>query len=155
MKSGFLAARSACSSRYADEILEAGRGTAGEHEDRRAHGVESAAVAEAPIFHRREEVLQPAQRLALTGRIELVPEDQRQIAFERHVADAMQGALEVGLRAQLRQVELERARLVRLEHGRQLPHREGLAGSWRAEDGDREGMPAAVAVRAAARRTPA
>ena len=79
-------------------------------------------------------------------RVELVPEDEREVAAQRHVADLVERGVLRFDRAHLREVVLEPRDAPGQEHGRQLAHGERLARPGRSEDRDGQRHAAAAAA---------
>ena len=138
-KSGVVRVGARALDQVLSEVLHAGAGAAGEHKDRRTDGVGELTLAELAVLHRRQEVTQPPERPTVEGCIELVPEHQRDLAGQRRIPNEMEGVGELVGRAELGQVEFEGlAHAVTGDRVRHLLHAEGLAGSGRSEDADRE-----------------
>ncbi len=94
--------------RVAGEVGEASAGAAGEDEDRLADRVLDLPLLERSVLHRGEEVAQPAEVLAAGVAVELVPEDEGELAPQARVAHLMERVGQVGGAVHLREVELER-----------------------------------------------
>ena len=121
-----------------EQGLEAGKGVAsstGKDEDRPSDRVGQLALLEGAILHRREKVPEPTEFSASQGRIELVPEDQRDGAAQGDVPHLMEGLVQLRRPLELREIESEVPHpAFGKDRARELLHPERLPGTGRAED---------------------
>ena len=90
------------------------------------------------VLHGGEEFLEPPEGGAVPGRVELIPEDERDLALDGSVAHLMEGFVEVFEPGELGEIELEDGFCFAKEGFGELFDGEGFSGSGGAEDGEGE-----------------